>query len=101
MSRVATISVHTSPLDQPGTGDAGGLNVYVVETARRLAARGVEVDIFTRATSRDLPPVSELVPGVLVRNVVAGPFEELDKNELPRQLCAFTSELLRTEASYD
>ena len=36
--RIATLSVHTSPLEQPGTGDAGGLNVYVVEVARRLAA---------------------------------------------------------------
>jgi D-inositol-3-phosphate glycosyltransferase len=101
ITRVATISVHTSPLDQPGTGDAGGMNVYIVEVAKRLAARGIEVDIFTRATSRSLPPVSELLPGVLVRHVVAGPFEELDKNELPGQLCEFTSGLLRTEASYD
>ena len=48
--RVAMISVHTSPLDQPGTGDAGGMNVYVIELSRRLAAAGIEVDIFTRAT---------------------------------------------------
>ncbi|MGI5204521.1 D-inositol-3-phosphate glycosyltransferase [Spirillospora sp. CA-108201] len=101
ISRVATVSVHTSPLDQPGTGDAGGLNVYVVEVAKRLAARGVEVDIFTRATSRALPPSVELAPGVLVRNVVAGPFEELDKTELPRHLCGFTSGVLRAEAAHD
>ncbi|WP_220500118.1 D-inositol-3-phosphate glycosyltransferase [Thermomonospora cellulosilytica] len=101
ISRIATLSVHTSPLDQPGTGDAGGMNVYIVEIAKRLAARGVEVDIFTRATSRDLPPVAELVPGVLVRHVVAGPFEELDKNELPAELCGFTSGVLRTEAAYE
>ncbi|MCR3740099.1 D-inositol-3-phosphate glycosyltransferase [Actinomadura glauciflava] len=101
ISRVATVSVHTSPLDQPGTGDAGGLNVYVVEVAKRLAARGVEVDIFTRATSRALPPVVELAPGVLVRNVVAGPFEELDKTELPRHLCGFTSGVLRAEADHE
>ncbi|MES9539243.1 MULTISPECIES: D-inositol-3-phosphate glycosyltransferase [unclassified Actinomadura] len=101
INRVATISVHTSPLDQPGTGDAGGLNVYVVEVAKRLAARGVEVDIFTRATSRALPPAVELAPGVLVRNVVAGPFEELDKTELPRHLCGFTSGVLRAEAAHD
>ncbi|MFC7731768.1 D-inositol-3-phosphate glycosyltransferase [Actinomadura keratinilytica] len=101
INRVATISVHTSPLDQPGTGDAGGMNVYVVEVAKRLAARGVEVDIFTRATSRALPPVVELAPGVSVRNVVAGPFEELDKTELPRHLCGFTSEVLRAEADHD
>ncbi|MCD0450246.1 D-inositol-3-phosphate glycosyltransferase [Actinocorallia sp. API 0066] len=101
INRVATLSVHTSPLDQPGTGDAGGMNVYIVETAKRLAQRGVQVDIFTRATSRALPPVVELAPGVLVRNVQAGPFEELDKAELPRQLCSFTSGLLRVEASHD
>src|SRR5215469_12594254 len=70
--RIATISVHTSPLEQPGTGDAGGLNVYVVEVAKRMAARGVEVDIFTRAVSRDAPPAAELVPGVLVRHLPAG-----------------------------
>jgi D-inositol-3-phosphate glycosyltransferase len=98
--RIATISVHTSPLEQPGTGDAGGLNVYVVEVARRLAERGVEVDIFTRAVSRDVPPVAELAPGVLVRHLTAGPFEDLDKSDLPGQLCQFTFEVLRAEAAY-
>jgi D-inositol-3-phosphate glycosyltransferase len=98
--RIATVSVHTSPLEQPGTGDAGGLNVYVVEVAKRLAARGVEVDIFTRAVSRDQPQVAELAPGVLVRHLAAGPFEDLDKHDLPGQLCQFTFELLRTEAAH-
>jgi D-inositol-3-phosphate glycosyltransferase len=98
--RIATISLHTSPLDQPGTGDAGGLNVYVVEVSKRLAERGVEVEIFTRAVCRDTPPTVELAPGVLVRNVVAGPFEELDKNALPAQICPFTFGVLRTEAAF-
>jgi len=98
--RIATVSVHTSPLEQPGTGDAGGLNVYVVEVAKRMAARGVEVDIFTRAVSRDQPQVAELAPGVLVRHLAAGPFEDLDKHDLPGQLCQFTFELLRTEAAH-
>jgi D-inositol-3-phosphate glycosyltransferase len=98
--RIATVSVHTSPLEQPGTGDAGGLNVYVVEVAKRLAAKGVEVDIFTRAVSRDQPQVAELAPGVLVRHLPAGPFEDLDKQDLPGQLCQFTFELLRTEAAH-
>ncbi|HSA40708.1 MAG TPA: D-inositol-3-phosphate glycosyltransferase, partial [Mycobacterium sp.] len=39
--RVAVISVHTSPLAQPGNGDAGGLNVYVLQSALNLARRGV------------------------------------------------------------
>ena len=97
--RIATLSVHTSPLDQPGTGDAGGLNVYVVQVAKRLAARGTEVEIFTRAVCRDTPPLAELAPGVLVRSVVAGPFEELDKHDLPAQVCQFTLEVLRAEAA--
>ena len=98
--RIATISLHTSPLDQPGTGDAGGLNVYVVEVARQLARRGVEVEIFPRAVCPAAPPAVELVPGVLVRNVVAGPFEELSKNSLPGQICPFTFGVLRTEADF-
>jgi D-inositol-3-phosphate glycosyltransferase len=98
--RIATISLHTSPLDQPGTGDAGGLNVYVVEVSKRLAERGVEVEIFTRAVCPDTPPTVELAPGVLVRNVVAGPFEELDKAALAGQICEFTFGVLRTEADF-
>jgi D-inositol-3-phosphate glycosyltransferase len=99
--RVATLSVHTSPLDQPGAGDAGGMNVYIVEVSRRLAARGIAVDVFTRATSSDLPPVVEMSPGVTVRHVSAGPFEGLGKEELPGQLCAFTAAVLREEAQHE
>ncbi|WP_168705303.1 D-inositol-3-phosphate glycosyltransferase [Gordonia paraffinivorans] len=97
--RVALISVHTSPLAQPGTGDAGGLNVYVWQTAVRLARRGIEVEIFTRATSSADAPAVAAAPGVTVRHVVAGPFEGLDKRDLPAQLCAFTAGVLRAEAA--
>ncbi len=76
------------------------MNVYVLQTALQLARRGTEVEIFTRATSSDLPPVQEAAPGVLVRNVVAGPFEGLDKHDLPTQLCPFTAEVLRQEARH-
>ncbi|TIC78945.1 D-inositol-3-phosphate glycosyltransferase [Nocardioides sp. GY 10127] len=93
------ISLHTSPLDQPGTGDAGGMNVYVIELARRLAARGVEVDVFTRATSSAQPPVVVVDDGIAVHHVPAGPFEGLTKAELPGQLCVFAREVLRTEAA--
>ncbi len=97
--RVAMISVHTSPLDQPGTGDAGGMNVYVIELSRRLAAAGIEVDIFTRATSSRHEPVLAAYDGVTVHNIHAGPFEGLAKGELPSQLCVFAREALRTEAA--
>ncbi|WP_435770542.1 D-inositol-3-phosphate glycosyltransferase [Nocardioides sp. SYSU DS0651] len=105
IGRVAMISLHTSPLDQPGTGDAGGMNVYVVELARRLAGQGIDVDIFTRATSSQLAPVVPLgaaEPGgaaVTVRHVHAGPFEGLTKEQLPGQLCVFAREVLRAEAA--
>ena len=99
LQRLAMISLHTSPLDQPGTGDAGGMNVYVIELAKRLVQRGVEVDIFTRATSSALDQVVEACDGVTVRHIHAGPFEGLTKNELPAQLCVFAREVLRTEAS--
>jgi len=99
--RVAVLSVHTSPLAQPGTGDAGGMNVYVLQTALHMARRGVEVEIFTRATSSADPPTVAVAPGVLVRNVVAGPFEGLDKYDLPTQLCAFTACVLRAEAAQE
>ena len=99
--RVAMLTAHTSPLDQPGVGDAGGMNVYVVELAKRLARAGTAVEIFTRATTGSLETTVELEPGVLVRHLVAGPFEGLRKEELPGQLCAMTSGLMRWEAAHD
>jgi D-inositol-3-phosphate glycosyltransferase len=90
-SKIATLMVHTSPLDQAGTGDAGGMNVYVVETAKKMAQAGVTVDIFTRANKPNLPETIEIADGVSVKNLVAGPFGGLSKEELPSQLGALTS----------
>lgn len=96
--RVAMVSVHTSPLEQPGTGDAGGMNVYVLELSRALARHGVQVEIYTRATTSAQPKVVDAEPGIRVVHIPAGPFEGLDKNDLPGQLCAFTAGVLRAEA---
>lgn len=93
-TRVAMVSVHTSPLDQPGTGDAGGMNVYVTELAHALADQGANVEIFTRATDPHRPTVVEMADGVLVRHVTAGPHRGLGKHDLPGQLCAFTAGVL-------
>ncbi|MCF4122153.1 glycosyltransferase [Antribacter sp. KLBMP9083] len=92
------VSVHTSPLEQPGTGDAGGMNVYVLELSRALARHGVQVEIYTRATTSAQPKVVDAEPGIRVVHIPAGPFEGLDKNDLPGQLCAFTAGVLRAEA---
>ena len=91
------LSAHTSPLEQPGGGDAGGMNVYVLELARRLAERGTEVEIFTRATSSQQPPIVNTMDGITVRNVTAGPYEGLSKQDLPAQLCSFVRDVLRAE----
>ena len=63
MRRLAVLSLHTSPLAQPGTGDGGGMNVYVREFSSALARAGVECDVFTRASSDDLAPVMDIEPG--------------------------------------
>jgi len=75
------------------------MNVYVIELSRRLAQQGIEVDIFTRATSSALPTVVPAADGVLVHNIHAGPFEGLTKGELPGQMCVFAREVLRAEAA--
>jgi D-inositol-3-phosphate glycosyltransferase len=90
-SKIATLMVHSSPLDQAGIGDAGGMNVYVVETAKKMAQAGVSVDIFTRANHPNLPASVEIADGVNVKHLVAGPFDGLSKEELPSQLGALTS----------
>jgi D-inositol-3-phosphate glycosyltransferase len=74
------------------------MNVYVLELSRALARRGAEVEIYTRATSSAQPKVVDVEPGVRVLHVAAGPYEGLDKNDLPGQLCAFTAGVLRAEA---
>ena len=83
VKRVAMLSLHTSPLEQPGSGDAGGMNVYVRSVAVELARAGVEVEIFTRASDSLQQPAVEVVPGVTVRHVAAGPRRRIAKEALP------------------
>ncbi|CAN5848926.1 D-inositol-3-phosphate glycosyltransferase [soil metagenome] len=85
---VALLSVHTSPLAQPGIGDGGGLNVFVSALASQLCASGIAVDVFTRATGADLPPTVRLRDGVAVHHIEAGP-PTLRKDDLASHLCAF------------
>ena len=98
--RVAMVTVHTSPLAQPGTGDAGGMNVYVLEVARQLALRGTAVDLFTRTTSASQRDVVEVEPGVVVRHIAAGPYEGLSKEDLPGQLCAFAAGMMTVRVGF-
>ncbi len=99
MRRLAVLSLHTSPLAQPGTGDGGGMNVYVRELTAALARTGVTCDVFTRAWSADLPPVIEVEPGLRVHHVPAGPFDVLAKESLPAVVDEFTERVLERMAA--
>jgi len=92
--------VHTSPLDQAGTGDAGGMNIYVCEAAQNMAAMGVQVDIFTRRTNNEVADVVEVAPGVRVIQLNVGPVSGVTKELLPKLIpdlsVAFKEALLAT-----
>ena len=102
--RVAMLMVHTCPLEQAGIGDAGGMNIYVAESAARMAAQGVEVDIFTRRDHLDLPEVVELSPGVNVHHLDAGHDLHWTKEQVPahfKELSAEFKKALSGERRYD
>lgn len=95
MRRLAVLSLHTSPLAQPGVGDSGGMNVYVRELSAALARSGVTCDVFTRSTSPELPPTVEVEPGLSVHHVVAGPQSYVPKELLPALVDEYTYEVMR------
>ncbi|MHB8681509.1 MAG: glycosyltransferase [Acidimicrobiales bacterium] len=83
MRRLAVLSLHTSPLAQPGAGDGGGMNVYVRELTTALARSGVECDVYTRAWSPALPATVTVEPGFRLHHVPAGPLGPMAKEDLP------------------
>ena len=103
--RVAVLSVHTPPTDQPGIGDSGGMNVYILQVAERLAARGLHVDVFARCRGGADHEVKEVATEARVIPIKAGPCEPLPKAELPRYLPEFLGGVLHEAkehgAAYD
>ena len=81
MSAVAILSMHTSPLAQPGQGDSGGMNVYVRELSASLAQAGVDVRVYVRRWAEGLPDRVRVEPGLEVVHIDAGPIE-LAKEQL-------------------
>jgi D-inositol-3-phosphate glycosyltransferase len=103
-ARIAAISLHTSPLDQPGTGDSGGMNVYIRSVADRLADRGVAVDVLTRCAGRGVPEAEQVDPLTRVIQVNAGPCAPVPKGDLTRFLPRFEAGILaraEAEGPYD
>src|SRR4029453_16532145 len=93
MRRLAVLSLHTSPLAQPGIGDSGGMNVYVRELVSSLAQAGVRSTVYTRRWDDELPEVVEVEPGFRVVPVPAGPID-LAKERLPEVVDEFTEGVL-------
>lgn len=89
MQRLAILSLHTSPLVQPGSGDGGGMNVYVRELVGALAQAGVECRAYTRMWSADLPERVTVEPGFEVVHVPAGPPDQT-KEELASHVGEFS-----------
>ncbi len=83
--------MHSSPLLQPGTGDAGGMNVYLDRLSRTMAGRGIDVTVFTRTADPGLPPVSEIVSGYRVVHIDAGPASKLKISDMPAHVATFSS----------
>ncbi len=90
MARLAVLSYHTSPLAQPGTGDGGGMNVYVRELSSALARLGHEVDVYTRRDNTTVREVVNVEPGFRVHHVTAGPPTPLDRDELTNHVGEYT-----------
>ncbi len=82
LRRLAVLSVHTSPLAQPGAGDGGGMNVYVRALASALARAGVGCDVLTRRDHPGQPAVVDIEPGFRVVHLSAGPPEPVAKHDL-------------------
>ena len=99
MRRLAVLSLHTSPLAQPGTGDGGGMNVYVRELSSALARAGVICDVYTRAWADDLAPTLDIEPGFRVHHVPAGPPAPLAKEALLGVVDEFADSVLKSMAT--
>ncbi len=93
------ISLHTSPQDPPGSGDAGGMNVYILSVANELARQGVSVDVYTRCHGQNLPAVQEIGRGARLIQVQAGPCAPVRKDDLPSLLPAFLDGVLTHAAA--
>ncbi len=94
MRHLAVLSLHTSPLAQPGAGDGGGMNVYVRELSSALARAGIDCDVYTRAWRRGLPATVEVEPGLRVHHVRAGALAVVPKEEMPSVVEPFIAGVL-------
>jgi D-inositol-3-phosphate glycosyltransferase len=101
---LAIVSVHASPVAPLGSGENGGMNVYLRAVCEELSRRGIHTEVFTRRSSASGPDRVRLAEKSWVTRLAVGPAEEVDKAGLFDQLPAFTQAVLdearRRRASY-
>ena len=86
---IAAISLHTSPLAEPGDADAGGMNVVVLEQARALARSGHRVTLFTRRSDPGAPQRIRVQDDVELIHLDAGPAAPLAKSDMEQTIEPF------------
>lgn len=93
--RVAMISYHTCPVAALGGKNTGGMNVYVRELTKKLGARGVHVDVFTRSEDEHVPHVvHDLGYGNRVVHIPCGPERPISKPEMAAYIPTFAEKII-------
>ena len=102
---IAFLSVHSSPLGQPGLGDTGGMSIYIRELTKELANIGHKIDIFTRSQEPESPEIIEFAPGARLVHIKVGEQAGLDKllvyNAAPDFACAVENFRKKNNLKYD
>jgi len=102
---IAEISVHSCPQRSPGTGDVGGMNLYILALSHEMNKLGVEVDIFARRHDPDEPEIININERTRLIHIPAGAAKDIAKTEIYDCLPEFQANLqafmARDRAHYD
>jgi D-inositol-3-phosphate glycosyltransferase len=91
---LAIVSMHASPLAPLGSGENGGMNVYVRAVCEELSRRGIPTEVFTRRSKPADAERRRLAEHSWVNTLAVGPAQDLDKNELFDLLPTFAEAVL-------
>jgi len=91
---IAIVSLHASPVAALGSGENGGMNVYIRAVCEELSRRGIPTEVFTRRTSPQGPDGERIAERSWVTRLSIGPAEDIDKSRLFDLLPDFTDAIL-------
>ena len=98
MYSLALLSLHGCPVARLGEKDTGGMNVYVLQTARALGDLGHKVDVYTRWHDPNDPQIVELGDNARVIHLKAGPCDRT-KEGMFHDIPEFLAELFQFQRS--